>query len=136
MGRGNRGKSNRRASFIAVIGMLAVLVAQWGVQLVTKSSMAGAVFGADLVAQPSTMPGEEKLAALPERISSKRVPVQVLSAQGRPMRIDSIQKIEVWIEPKTLWIDGPVPEILGRYAEGGCWWIRRCLAAGTAGATC
>jgi beta-lactamase regulating signal transducer with metallopeptidase domain/protocatechuate 3,4-dioxygenase beta subunit len=116
----NRRELNYRAKLTGMIAILAILLPLSAVQLMKKSAASNAALAADVLAQATTMPAsvDEQLPPLPARISSKRIPIQVLSPQGRPLRIDSIQTIEVWIEPQMPWIDGPTPQILARYADG------------------
>ena len=132
----DRRELNHRTKLMATSAILLVLVPLSAIHFMRKSSNSSSAIAAAPTSQPSTISAlsnaDEQLQPLPDRLSSKRVPIQVLSPQGTPLRIDSIATIQVWIEPKMPWQDGPTPQILGRYADGWVLVDKEMFARGAA----
>jgi hypothetical protein len=114
----SRAETNRRAALISMIVVFVVLLPLSAMHLIKRSARWSAALAAEVMPQAATMPSDAKnLPPLPDRFSSKRVAIQVLTPVGKPLPIDSIQYIYVWI-PEGKWMDGPTPQILARYADG------------------
>jgi beta-lactamase regulating signal transducer with metallopeptidase domain/protocatechuate 3,4-dioxygenase beta subunit/5-hydroxyisourate hydrolase-like protein (transthyretin family) len=119
---------NRRMRLILTIILLAVIGPLSALHLMKRAGASGAAYAAQPATRPATMPSDDaQLPHLPERFSSKRVALRVLTPAGKPMPIDSIQAIYVWI-PQGKWMDGPTPEILSRFADNWVFVDKQMLA--------